>query len=176
MADVGDLVGEIDRLRLERRRDETLDELVRRIRFVQALEDFPRQVEPVELGILQLELGDDSEALGVVAEAAVARHEAVECLLAEVAEGRMAEVVRERDRLGEVLVEAERAGEGPRDAGDLHRVGHAGAVMIAGAIEENLRLVLEAAEGAAVDDAVAVALEVEAEAVLVLGMDAAARG
>ncbi len=52
-------------------------------------------------------------------------------------------------------------------------MGHAGAVMVARAVEEDLGLVLEAAEGAAVDDAVAVALEVEAEAVLVLGVLAA---
>src|SRR5271167_4746319 len=87
----------------------------------------------------------------------------------------MAEIVRERDGFGEVLVEAERAGQRARDAGDLDGVGHARAVMVAGAVEEDLRLVLEAAEGAAVDDAVAVALEIEAEAVLVLGMNTAAR-
>ncbi len=48
--------------------------------------------------------------------------------------------------------------------------------MVAGAVEEDLRLVFEPAEGAAVHDAVAVALEIEAEAMLVLGMKAPARG
>ena len=47
--------------------------------------------------------------------------------------------------------------------------------MIARAVEEDLGLVLEPAEGAAVDDPVAVALEVEAEPVLVLRVHAAAR-
>ncbi len=111
VADVGDLVGEVDRLRLERGRDEAVDQLVRRVGLVQALEHFPRQVEPVELGIFQLEFLHDAQALRVVAKAAVAGHELVQRFLAEMAEGRMAEVVRERDGLGEVLVEAE--GRGP---------------------------------------------------------------
>ena len=88
----------------------------------------------------------------------------------------MAEVVRQRDRLGQVLVQAERPGDGARDAGDLHRVGHARAVMVARAVEEDLRLVLQPAEGAAVDDAVAVALEGGAELVAVLLVRAAAGG
>jgi len=48
--------------------------------------------------------------------------------------------------------------------------------VVARAVEEDLRLVLEPAEGATVDDAVAVALEVEPEPVLVLGVDTPARG
>ncbi len=83
--------------------------------------------------------------------------------------GGVAEVVGERNRLGEVFVEAERTGERPGDAGDLDGVGHPGPVMVAGAVEEDLGLVFEPAEGAAVDDPVAVALEDGAEGVLVLG-------
>ncbi len=143
---------------------------------MQALAHFPGQVEPVEFGILQLQFLDHAQALRVVPETAVACHQPVERLLAEMAEGRMAEIVRQRDRLGEVLVQAERAGQRPRDAGDLDGMGHPRPVMVARAVEEDLRLVLEPAEGAAVDDPVAVALEVEAEPVLVLRMDAAAGG
>jgi hypothetical protein len=47
--------------------------------------------------------------------------------------------------------------------------------MVAGAVEEDLRLVLEPAEGAAVHDAVAVALEGGAELVALLLMGATAR-
>ena len=89
-------------------------------------------------------------------------------LFAQMTERWMPEIVGQRDRLGQVLVHAQRAGERARDARDLDRVGHPRAIMIACAVEENLRLVLEPAEGAAVHDPVAVPLESSAETVLVL--------
>ena len=47
------------------------------------------------------------------------------------AERRVAEVVGERHRLGQVLVEPQRAGERPGDLGDFERVGQPGAVVVA---------------------------------------------
>ena len=47
------------------------------------------------------------------------------------AERRMAEIVGERQRLGQVLVEAERAGERAGDLGHFQRVGEPGAVVVA---------------------------------------------
>ena len=73
----------------------------------------------------------------------------VERLLAGVAEGRVAEVVAEPDRLGQVLVEAERAGDGAGDPAGLERVGEAGAVVVALGGDEDLGLVLEPPEGLA---------------------------
>ncbi len=78
------------------------------------------------------------------------------------AEGRVADVVAERDRLDERLVQSKRPADRARDLCDLERVGHARAEVVAGAVDEDLRLVFEAAEGAAVDDAVAVAREIGA--------------
>jgi hypothetical protein len=91
----------------------------------------------------------------------------VECLLARVAEGGVAEVVTEADRLGEVLVQAECSGDRARDPGGLEGVREARAVMVALRVDEDLRLVLEPAEALRVDDAVAVALERGAQAALV---------
>ena len=51
------------------------------------------------------------QRMGVVVEAAEQAEALVERALAGVAERRMAEVVAERGGLGEVLVEAERAGD-----------------------------------------------------------------
>ena len=64
-------------------------------------------------------------APGALAEAAV------QGLLAGVAEGRMAEVVAEPDRLGQVLVQPERARDGARDAGRLERVREARPIVVA---------------------------------------------
>ena len=67
-------------------------------------------------------------------------------LLAGVAEGRVAQVVAERDGLGEVLVQPQRPGDGPGDAGHLQGVRQPGAVVVALRGDEHLGLVLQPAE------------------------------
>ena len=64
---------------------------------------------PRKLGVALLELVDDAQRLQVVLEAAVLAHAVVQRVLAGVAERRVAEVVREADRLGQRLVQAQRA-------------------------------------------------------------------
>ncbi len=75
------------------------------------------------------------------------------------AERSVADVVGQRERFGQVLVEAERAGDHARDLRDFEAVGQSDAVMIAVGSDEYLRLVAQPAEGDRMDDAVAVALE-----------------
>ena len=75
------------------------------------------------------------------------------------AERRVADVVCEAQRLGEVLVEPERAGDHPADLGDLEAVREANAKVVAVGSDEHLGLAGEATEGDRVDDPVAVALE-----------------
>ena len=86
-------------------------------------------------------------------------HAGVKRVFAGMSERGVAEIVAERDRLGEIVVEPQGAGERARDLRDLDRVGEAGAEMIALVIDEHLGLVGEAAKGGRVNDAVAVALE-----------------
>src|SRR4029077_1725795 len=83
----------------------------------------------------------------------------VERALAGMAERRMAEVVGQRQRLGQIFIDAERAGQRPRHLGDFERMGEPGAVVVALVEHEHLRLVLEASERGRMDDAVAVAAE-----------------
>ena len=92
-------------------------------------------------------------------EAAEGLHSAVERALAGMAERRVAEIMREGHRLGEILVEPERTGERAGDLRHLDRMGQPRAEMIALVEEEHLRLVVEPAEGGRMDDAVAIALE-----------------
>ena len=139
------------------------------------LEDaLARVVREVEAGVLValLEDVDDAHGLVVVLERAdlrrdlrldrdrglAARENAVQHLLARMPERRVAEVVAERAGLGEVLVQGERPGHRPRDLRDLERVREARPVVVALERNEDLRLVLEPAERARVDDAVAVPL------------------
>ena len=94
---------------------------------------------------------------------------AVQRLLADMAERRVTEVVPEPDRLDQILVEPQRAGDGARDLGHLERVREPRAVVVAGRGDEHLRLVLEPAERLAVDDPIAVALERRAQPAVGLG-------
>ena len=75
------------------------------------------------------------------------------------AERRMAEIMRQRQRLGEILVEPERARQRAGDLGDFQRMGEPGAEMIALVKDEDLRLVRQPAKGGRMDDAVAIAPE-----------------
>ena len=124
-----------------------------------------RQVEPAPVS---LEVVDDAQRVLVVTKVAAVPllQEPVERLLACVAERRMPEVVTEPDRLDQVLVQPKRPGDAAGDAGGLERVRQPGADMVALGRDEDLRLVLEAPERLAVDDAVAVALEGRAQAAI----------
>ena len=77
-------------------------------------------------------------------------------------ERRVAEVVGERQRLGQILVEPKRAGERAGDLGHFERMRQPGAEMVALVKHEDLGLVREPAESGGVDDAVAVAPEIVA--------------
>jgi hypothetical protein len=111
-------------------------------------------------GVALLEVLDDAEGVEVVVEAAAMKAEAlVQGALAGVAEGRMANVVDEGKGLGKVFVEAEFGGSGAGDLGDLDGVGEAAAKVVGGSAGEDLRLAGEAAEGAGLHDALAIALE-----------------
>ena len=108
-------------------------------------------------GAIVLEHVDDAQALLVVVEPA--GDELAEDAFSGMAEGRVTQIVPERDRLGQLFVEAQHLGDAARDLRDLEGVRQPRPVMIAGRREEDLRLVLQAAEGLAVDHAVAIALE-----------------
>ena len=129
-----------------------------------AVAHFPGQVQPLPV---VLEHVDDAQALLVVIEAA--GHERAQHALAGVAERRVAQVVAERDRFGQLLVQAQHLGDRARDLRDFERVRQPRAVVVAGGREEHLRLVLQPAERLGVDDAIAIALERRADRVFRLG-------
>src|SRR5947209_16320556 len=115
VVDVGDPVDEADDPALERPRRTgpgVIDDAV------------ANGLAEVEAAPVALEAVDDPQRMLVVAKAhAVPVLEAaVEDLLADMSERGVPEVVAERDRLGQVLVERERARDGARDAGGLQSV------------------------------------------------------
>src|SRR5688572_25327697 len=71
----------------------------------------------------------------------------------------MPDVVAQRDRLGQRLVEVQRGGQRARHLGDLHGVRQARHEVVSLGVQEDLGLVLQPAERLRVDDPVAVTLE-----------------
>src|SRR5262249_41731214 len=117
-------------------------------------------IEP-RLLVALLQAVHDAHGLVVVLEAAglgmTLAEKPVEDPLAGVAEGRVPEVVPERDGFGQVLVQAQRAGRAAGDLRDLDRVGQPRPEVVPFIGDEDLGLVLQAPERARVDDPVAVA-------------------
>jgi hypothetical protein len=124
-------------------------------------------------GITLLEVLDDTQCVDIVVEAAaVALEAAVERALTGVSEGRMADVVNQRQRLGQIFVQAECGGDGPGDLRDLNRMGQAAAKMIGRAAGEYLRLPRQAPEGTGLHDALAIALKRRTHGTQRRGIDA----
>src|SRR6516165_12815089 len=109
----------------------------------QAFERLPGQVQSVESGIAFLERGHHAQRLRIVVEAAAGSEAAIERALAGMAERGMAQVMGERQRLGQILVEPERARERAGDLGDLERMGQTGAKVVALVKDKDLGLVRE---------------------------------
>ena len=152
VVDVGDAVDQADDPALER------VGLVRPRVVEDPVANFVGEVESAAIALQHV---DHPQRMLVVAETAAEAllQELVQRLLARVSERRVPEVVAEPDRLDEVLVEPKRPRDPARDPGRLERVREPRAVVIAGRVDEHLRLVHEPPEGLRVDDAVAVALE-----------------
>jgi len=92
-------------------------------------------------GVAQLEVFHDAQRMEVVVEAqAVALEALIQRALAGVAEGRMADVVDQRQHLGKVFVQSQLLGNTARDLGHFDGVGQAAAEVVGGAAGEDLRL------------------------------------
>jgi len=90
---------------------------------------------------------------------AVAAHQAVELGFARVRERRMPDIVRERQRFGQILVQTEHPGDRAGDLRHLDRVRQAVAEVIRDAGSKYLRLIFETPERARVYDPVSVPLK-----------------
>lgn len=124
-----------------------------------AFKRFPGEVQPVETGIALLEFRNDAKRLRIMIEAAEVLHACIERRFTRMAEGRVAEVVSERERFGEIFVETQHTRDGARDLRHFERMGKPRPVIVALVIDKNLRLVFETAEGARMDDPVPVPLK-----------------
>ena len=136
-----------------------LDLIVTRM-FDDALADAKRQIEPAVCGVTLFEVLDDAQRMQVVVEpAAMTSEAAVQCALSGMSEGRMADVVDQRESLSEIFVQTESRSSRASNLRDLNGVGQPAAKVIGGAASEDLRLSRKTAEGARLHHAFAVALK-----------------
>jgi hypothetical protein len=96
-----------------------------------------------------------------VLEAAEISHQLIEDAFTCVTERRMSQIVRQAYRLGQLLIETKRPGDGPANLGNLDCMSKAGAVMVIEARRENLRFAFEPAKRRTVNYPVAVAVEIQ---------------
>ena len=116
-------------------------------------------MSPGKFRVLLLEDFHDAQRVEIVIERiAVLPHQPVEFRLTRVAARRMADVVNQRKRLHQVRIQAQRLRHRAADLRDFQGVGQSIAKVIGIAPGKNLGLVFQAAKGAGMDDAVAVAL------------------
>ncbi len=178
---VGDLIGEVDQLRLERRTlieqiagelGVLLDRVVARV-LDDAFANAQCEVESSMGGVALLEVLDDAQRMHVVVEAPpVTAQAAIERTLSGMTEGRVADVVNQGQRFGEVFIQAKCAGRGAGDLRDLNGVGEAAAKVVRGAAGEDLRLSRESAKRARLHNPLAITLEGRARGADRCGIDA----
>ena len=129
--------------------------------FDDAFTNFKTEVESGEGDVAALEVFHDAQGVQVVVKAeSVGLHGFVEGTFASVAEGRVAEVVGQGEGFHQIGIELQFVGDGARDLADFQSVGEAVAKVVGVAAREDLRLRFQTAEGAGMNNAVAVALKV----------------
>ncbi len=111
-------------------------------------------------GISLLKVLDDSKRMQIVVEAqAMPLQALVKRTFPRVAEGRVTDVVHQRQRLRKLFVQTQRRSDAPRDLLNLNGMSQPAAEVVGGAAGEDLRLPGKPAERPRLDDAFPVTLE-----------------
>src|SRR5277367_6836339 len=111
----------------------------------------------------------------VVEEQPMTTHCRIQGLFPCMAERRMPQIMHQGQRFHEVHIQAKLRGNRPGDLSDFNSVGQAAAEVVGIAACENLRLGLQSAKSAGMNNAVAVPFKVVAIRMKKLGMAASAR-
>src|ERR1700741_3350844 len=114
--------------------------------------NFESEIQAGIFKIALFELFDDVERMQIVIETlAMFPHAPVQLLFAGVAEGRMTDVMNQREGFGKISVEFQGSRDGARNLGDFESVREAVAEMIGIACGENLRFGFQTAKRAGVN-------------------------
>ena len=66
---------------------------------------FPSQVQPVKARIARFQMGHDAQGLRVMVKPAIGLHRRIQRIFPGMAEGRMAQIMRQRQGLGQILIQ-----------------------------------------------------------------------
>jgi len=119
-----------------------------------AVNNFPGKVETRSI---LLQFFYDSQAL--IDMMKTSRQKFSEDTLTGMAEGRMAEVMTQGNRFGEVFVQAQGSSHSPGDLADFKGMSQSGPVMITFRREKNLRLILQTTESFTMQNAISINLK-----------------
>src|SRR5579863_7155221 len=143
--------------------------------FDDAFTDFKGEVEPAESRVAHFEVFHDAQRVQVVIEKVTVRpHGCVQRFFSSVPEGRMAYIMHQGERFHQVDVQPELSSNGAGNLRYLNSVSKAIAEMVGVTTGENLRLSLQPAKRARMDDAITIALKIVAVGMLRLGITASA--
>ena len=166
---VGDFIGHIDQLRLQRglQIQQVFPQFLVALPVIlpRMLDDplpyLEGQVQAGKCDVSFLQLLHDSQGVQVVVETLpVGLHQTVKQGFPRMAERRMAQVVNQRQGFHQVGIQPQSQRHGAADLCDFERMRQAVAKMVGVAAGENLRLVFEAPKGTCMDDAVPVPFKV----------------
>jgi len=120
------------------------------------------EVQAAKGRVAVLKPGDDAQRVQVVIEGhPVGAQGLVQSLFAGVSEGRVANVVHQRQRFGQLPIQTQRGGQGAGDLGHFQRVREPAAEVVAGRIaghaRKHLGLSCQAAKGAGMQNAGSIA-------------------
>ena len=130
----------------------------------QPFQQFPGQIQPVVIAIGAFQPHQRAQRLRIVIKAAARGQSGVQRIFPGMAEGRVADVMRQTQRLGQILVQSQRARDHPADLRHFQAVSEPDPVMIAIGRHKHLSLVAQPAKGDGMNDPVAVTLELAARA------------
>src|SRR5687768_261787 len=96
-----------------------------------AFQRLPGEIETIEIRIAPLQFGNDPQCLRIVIEAAMVAQAGIERAFPRMPEGRMTEIMRQRQRLAKIFIELQRTRQRSRDLRNFQRVGEPSPVMVA---------------------------------------------
>jgi hypothetical protein len=165
---ISDLISQIDQLRLERR--PLVQKILREIRmllnavvarvFDDALANAKRKIQPAMRCITLLKVLDDPQRMNVMVESpAVTFESAVQRTLSSMPKWRMTDVMNQRQRFGQILMQAERSRSRTSYLRYLDSVSQPAAEVVGSSTREHLRLPRKTPKGSGLHDALTIPLE-----------------
>ena len=136
--------------------------ILQRTMLEDAFPGFKREIEAVVGGVSLFQAIDHPQTLQVVLKPTKRLHAFVERILPRMAKRGMPQIMRQRNRLHQILIDLKRPGNGTPQLGNLQGMRQPRTKKVTFMVQEHLRLVDKAPERGGVNDAIAIPLVVRA--------------